>query len=85
MQSLYESRFLCISKSKADEETKYIYQKKLFDIFQFERQPLDFLITSYELRDPVYNTVKSTINIYTKNVGKVNVQELNQENIKQYS
>jgi hypothetical protein len=81
MQSLYESRFLCISKSKADEETKYIYQKKLFDIFQFERQPLDFLITSYELRDPVYNTVKSTINIYTKNVAKVNDQELNQENI----
>ena len=81
MQSLYESRFLCISKSKADEETKYIYQKKLFDIFQFERQPLDFLITSYELRDPVYNTVKSTINIYTKNVAKVNDQELNPENI----
>ena len=81
MQSLYESRFLCISKSKADDKTKYIYQKQLFDIFQCERQPLDFLITTYELRDPIYNTVKSTINLYTKNIAKVNIEEFTKDNI----
>ena len=81
MQSLYESRFFCVSKSKADDEIKFIYQKKLFEIFQCERQPLDLLISPYEIRDPKYDTIKSSIHLYTKIVEKNNIQDLNTENI----
>ena len=82
MQSLYESRFFCVSKSKADDEIKFIYQKKLFEIFQSERQTLEFLISPFELIDPKYKTVKSSIHLYTKILDKKNIQDLNYENVK---
>ena len=66
MQSLYQSRILCISKSQTDEKTKKIYQKRLLEIFQNERKSLNFIITPYEFIDPQYQTVKSTIQFYKK-------------------
>ena len=68
MQSLYESTIFCISKSQSDDIIKIVYQKRLSEIFQSERKPLNFLITPYILIDPKYETVKSTINLYTKNL-----------------
>ena len=70
MQSLYESTILCISKSRSDDIIKIVYQKRLSEIFQSERKPLNFLITPYILIDPKYETVKSTINLYTKNLAE---------------
>ena len=70
MQSLYESTILCISKSQSDDIIKKVYQKRLSEIFQSERKPLNFLITPYILIDPKYETVKSTINLYTKNLAE---------------
>ena len=66
MQSLYQSRILCISKSQTDDKTKKIYQKRLLEIFQNERKSLNFIITPYEFIDPQYQTVKSTIQFYKK-------------------
>ena len=70
MQSLYESTIFCISKSQSDDIIKIVYQKRLSEIFQSERKPLNFLITPYILIDPKYETVKSTINLYTKNLAE---------------
>ena len=72
MQSLYEAKFLCISKAEATKEIKIVYQKRLSEIFQCERKIIDFLITPYELKDPKYDTVKSTIYFYTKNIDNIN-------------
>ena len=66
MQSLYQSKILCISKSQTDDKTKRIYQKRLLEIFQNERKSLNFIITPYEFIDPQYQTVKSTIKFYRK-------------------
>ena len=66
MQSLYQSKFSCISKSKINEDLKKLYQKKLFEIFQNERKYINFLITPYEFRDPQKNTLKSTIHFYKR-------------------
>ena len=66
MQSLYQSKFSCISKSKINEDLKKIYQKKLLEIFQNERKYINFIIAPYEYRDPQHNTVKSTIHFYKR-------------------
>ena len=77
MQSLYEAKFLCISKAEATKEIKIVYQKRLSEIFQCERKIIDFLITPYELKDPKYDTVKSTIYFYTKNKLDKNFDNIN--------
>ena len=64
MQSLYQSKFSCISKSKINDNTKKFYQRKLLEIFQNERKYTNFIITPYEYIDPQYKTVKSTIQFY---------------------
>ena len=66
MQSLYQSKFSCISKSKINDDTKKIYQKKLLEIFQNERKYINFIIVPYEYKDPQHNTVKSTIHFYKR-------------------
>jgi hypothetical protein len=65
-KSLYESKFLCISKSKTDDVSKKIYQKKILEIFENERKYINFEITTYEFKDPKFNTVNSTIHLYRK-------------------
>ena len=74
MQSLYQSKFSCISKSKINEDLKKLYQKKLLEIFQNERKYINFVITPYEYRDPQHKTVKSTILFYNLNIKKGDVR-----------
>ena len=87
-QSLYQSRFFCISKGERTENVKKVYQKRLSEIFQNERKPIDFTITTYQYIDPQYKTVKSSIKFYKKifpsNIDKENkvLEEKNKEELK---
>ncbi len=65
-QSLYQARFFCISKGERTKDVKKVYQKRLSEIFQNERKPIDFIITTYQYIDPQYKTVKSSIKFYKK-------------------
>lgn len=82
MQSLYESSFICVSKAQGDEKIKKVYQKRLAEIFQRERKSLAFIIKPYVLIDTQYNTIKSTINFYIKNISDKMIDIKNKENIK---
>ena len=87
-QSLYQSRFFCISKGERTDNVKKVYQKRLSEIFQNERKPIDFIITTYQYIDPQYKTVKSSIKFYKKifqsSIDKDNkvLEEKNNEELK---
>ncbi len=70
--SLFQSKFLCISKSETEgksnkiKEIKEIYHKKLLEIFENERKYVNFEITPYEFMDPQNKIVNSTIHLYRR-------------------
>ena len=66
MSSLYEVRFFCISKRDCVGEVKEEYKKNLEEIFQNERVKYNFEIKTFIVRDPQYNSINSTIQLYRK-------------------
>ena len=64
--NLYEVCFLCISKKECEGEIKDKYKKNLEEIFQNERIEYNFEIKTFIVKDPTFNSIKSTIQLYRK-------------------
>ena len=66
MSNLYEVSFLCVSKKECEVNKKDYYKKTLEEIFQNSRIKFNFEIKTFVVKDPVFNTIKSTIQLYRK-------------------
>ena len=66
MTNLYEISFLCISKKECDDKLKSYYKKILEDIFQNERLRYDFEKKTFIIKDPQFNNIKSSVQLFRK-------------------
>ena len=66
MSNLYEVSLLGISKQECDGDLRNVYKQHIEEIFQNERIKYDFEKKTFVIKDPQFDSIKSTIQLFRR-------------------
>ena len=66
MSILYEVSLIGISKQECDDNLKNMYKQNIEEIFQNERIKYDFEKKIFVIKDPQFDSIKSTVQLFRK-------------------